>query len=68
MPEAIIYPGINNEYLESLKGTLERRGIEYSISPTGSSGEYRSTVSIGGDLYHNSATLLKRLDSLQPKT
>lgn len=67
MAEAEIYPGINKEDLESLEEMLKGRGIEYSISPNTTSGGYRSMVSIDGEVYHNSATLLRHLDKIQPK-
>lgn len=64
MAEAIIYPGMNDEDLESLKETLEKREIEYSVSPTGISEGYCSMVVIDGHFYHNSATLLRHLDNI----
>ena len=67
MVKAEIYPGISDENLESLKGTLEGRGIEYSISPNTTSGGWRSMVSIDGEYYYDSPTLIRHLDDLQPK-
>lgn len=62
MAEAIIYPGMNNEDLESLQETLGRKSIKYSISPAGNSGEYRSMIEIYGEMFHNSPTLLRYLN------
>lgn len=64
MMETIIYPGMNDEDLESLKETLEKRGIEHSVSPAGYSDRYLSMVSMDGEFYHNGATLLRHLDNL----
>ncbi|MBI4116424.1 hypothetical protein HY449_01630 [Candidatus Pacearchaeota archaeon] len=61
MAEAIIYPGISDEDLKSLEDTLKKRDVEYAISPNESSGGWHSVVSIYGEVYHNSPTLLKRL-------
>lgn len=60
----MIYPGMNAEDLESLKETLGKRSIAYSVSPTGISGEYGSMVVIDGKFYHNSPTLIRHLDRL----